>query len=126
MSIDNHKDPATGKIDWASYGAAQAEAKRLDTKDGVYCYRCGAYMLGRQNGRQMCGQCQHLDQPEELTHDHLIRCPQCGNVHRPEDLYESGRHETLCPECDCRFEVEVHVSYSFTSPERATAAVAED
>lgn len=129
VSFADHKG-TDGKIDWNAYNAASEVARKADVDDGVYCYKCGMYIIfGRGSGRQLCQQCRGLYESCEVTHDKLIRCPACSDTIRPSDdhydLYGDGEHQITCDECSHSFEVSTRVSYSFTSPALITAAATE-
>lgn len=130
VSFADHKG-ADGKIDWKAYNAASEAARKADIDDGIYCYKCGTYILfGRGGGRQLCGQCRGLHGSCETTHDRLVRCPKCRNTFSPQedhyDLYGDGEHQVTCCECDHGFEVSTRVSYSFTSPALIAPEATED
>lgn len=118
----SHKDfERADGVDWAAYLRAQVAA-------GEKCQQCNSYIpLAGLNlfggkpkvGPTLCGSCRRLRDEcgEEVTHDHLIRCPDCGNTFEPEDYNLDEEQFFYCPDCEAEFEVQV--SCTFTSPPRA-------
>jgi hypothetical protein len=109
---------ADGYIDWDACNKARVEA-------GEKCYKCGGFIVSFSNknkSRQLCSQCESLEEKDEVDHDSLIRCPKCKaswdiSEHEDYHLYEDGEHDVTCYDCNHEFKVTTNVSYSFTSPE---------
>ncbi len=123
-NIADFKD-ASGQVNWPAYHAASQRERQAEIDSGQWCYQCGAYIIfsSRTAGRTRCSQCNRLDQPEEVRHDKFVRCPKCARAFDPSQadyyqLYREGEHTVHCPDCSERFEIETHVSYTFTSPAR--------
>ena len=72
-----------------------------------------------------CGECRIMrDDPAEVMHDHLIRCPACGHMKRPDfetPVWTEDGGDVWCEECDSDFHVETSITYTFTSPPREVA-----
>jgi hypothetical protein len=110
-----------GNIDWPRYRAAQV-------REGEICSTCASHIItlySRSPGPMECFSCKNLTScKEEVTHDSLLRCPACGATTPGNDWWKSGiEHEfdltkICCPDCEHKYEVETHVSYSYTSPPR--------
>ena len=111
-----------GRTDWEAYRAAQLQA-------GEYCMSCGAGIVFPKGQPTTCGECRWMAAEEgEVCHGGRLRCPACRHQWDVADfdvfdLYEEGRHEIMCPECEHEFTVSTDVSYTFTSPGVDTAAV---
>lgn len=116
ISFDDHR-LKNGHIDWRSYTAAQVAA-------GEKCSTCLEHIiLNRTPGPTDCVNCRGLVKDEELTHNHFIRCPDCGehwNPFKQEDyhVHEDGEHNVSCCNCNYGFEVSTMVTFTFTSPKR--------
>lgn len=117
-----------GHIDWTALRKAEIAA-------GEKCPRCGTYMSNLwevRNYEHLCSQCSSLDDnKEEISHDSIIRCPNCKeswDVGEGEDYqcYEDGEHDVCCSSCGHDFIVSTSVSYSFTSPALVEQENAED
>lgn len=98
-------------------------------ENGSSCYRCRnlASYLYPPGHPVLCYSCKALDSdPDEVSHDDLVRCPKCGHLDKISDWdcdsnetkYSEGEHEVYCSECDHRYAIETHCSYSYTSPPR--------
>lgn len=117
ISFTDFEDPVTKKIDWGAYHHAEVAA-------GQKCTCCGDMIYPAKGHPSRCSSCEDLDADPEVRHDHLIRCPACGNHWKPQDTedyktaHEDGDHEVNCPECDHEFTVTTSVSYTYTSPAR--------
>ena len=84
------------------------------------CGRLKTRLYMQHDYPELCWECQALARESEATrHSSLVRCPKCGETWEPDlDEYEEGTGLVWCPECDEEFDVEIHVSWSFTSPAR--------
>lgn len=112
---------ADGRIDWRAYNAAQVDA-------GEKCMTCGKFIFALWAdvaGPQECHACKSLHGTPETDHESRIRCPRChhiGSAFGPEcswagnELFQDGTHRVECPECQFSFEIETHITYTFTSP----------
>ena len=112
VRIADHQDE-DGRIDWQSYREAKV-------RNGEDCQRCGQPIIPQAKARSDCFDCRRsLTEDGEVEHDQLIRCPSCRSMFKPDwedDVWDGGTCEISCRDCDHDFEVESHVSVSFTSP----------
>jgi len=104
-----------GNANWESYRKAQIA-------EGEICYQCKGYILFGSGGRRLCGNCEDIEDPDEVTHESFIRCPKCShswNAWDNEDYPTNDSEEMTvsCSDCDHEFDVGVRITYSFTSPE---------
>jgi hypothetical protein len=118
-SINDFRLP-NGNTDWTAY-------RQAEVNDGERCYQCYSYIIyGKSTGSKgLCASCQALSNTcGEVNHDSYIRCPSCGNTEditqwdndSAQEKYEEGSHVVSCSECEYEYEIETHVSYSYTSP----------
>lgn len=104
-----------GKTDWQAYRNAQI-------RSGERCCLCGEYLFfGGAGFPRLCQDCEDLDKPDELSHDHLVRCPKCGGYWEPigsdePELFGDGEHKVWCGDCGHTFEISTQVSFRFCSP----------
>ncbi len=92
-----------------------------EVEEGKWCCKCNAFLLFSHGFPERCADCQKIDKPDELRHDHFVRCPKCKSTwqpyeHEEYEVFEEGQHEICCQECDHSFEVETWIQYTFTSP----------
>jgi DNA-directed RNA polymerase subunit RPC12/RpoP len=74
------------------------------------------------------------EDPDEVMHDDLIRCPKCGHqdcisdwdCDYSEEKYSEGEHTVACGECEHEYVISTRVSYSYTSPPRDKAEEKEE
>lgn len=106
---------ADGQIRWNEYEKAK-------TANGERCTQCQCFVYPPKGHPTKCVSCETIgNQPGEVSHEKLIRCPKCQDTFSPGDreayeLYSDGTHEVTCGECDHEFQVRTWVSYSFDSP----------
>lgn len=122
-----------GTYNWDALHAAEAAYKRQRVADGTLCSRCGRYanLLSSDvpGYERLCYDCKNLrDDADEVSSDNDVRCPECGHIQEAvadcddSDRYAEGEHSVTCSECEHEYTIETQVSYSFTSPARATGA----
>jgi len=103
------------KIDWDSYKTAQKN-------NGEICQKCNAYQFPAQGHLAICFDCVSIaTDRDEVTHNHLARCPVCRETWRPEEMWltectSDSSRDLYCPTCNHEFTVEVHIVSSLTSP----------
>jgi len=122
ISFEDYRRP-DGSIDWRVYYQARVNA-------GEACAQCGALMLFPKGHPQTCPRCRRLsDDPGEVEHEILIRCPACRHTTKvtPDlpSLYSEGDHSVICPECEAEFTVSSEVQFRFTSPPLVADALSE-
>lgn len=127
LSIDDFKD-AEGNVDWKAFRKAEID-------NGDLCYECGgmARLLGGPGHQVLCTSCEKLGRmDDEVDHASRLRCPHCGHIHivmggdwEDYEIFNEGEHEVFCYGCNKKFQIETHVSYSFTSPPRGEETDAE-
>lgn len=71
----------------------------------------------------LCPDCVSMEADrDEVTHEHALRCPKCGNVWVPD--FEDGvwkeddENWVCCNSCGHDFTVKTDITYTFTSPAR--------
>lgn len=113
----SYKDFTTteGKTDWAALEAARVA-------HGESCKECRGIRLFA-DGPGLCSDCENLKGNNETRHRSRIRCPHCGHIQKAVgdddyERYQDGEHTVTCYECNKDYEIETHVTYSFTSPPR--------
>ncbi len=105
-----------GSIDWAGYQKAKID-------NGERCYQCSSFILFANGYKRLCARCNEMQSIEGMvTHNNRVRCPKCRKEMGVQDyelyeLYEEGEHLISCQNCDCDFNVETEVNYTFKSPE---------
>jgi len=118
-SINDYKLP-DGGINWRAYREAEIAC-------GDRCCLCQVYVTfgDTLGGPRLCHSCKSLEATVgEVSHDSHIRCPSCGHIEditqwdcdSAEEKYEEGTHAVTCSRCEFEYEIETHVSYSYSSP----------
>lgn len=115
LDTDNYRD-ANGRLDWDRY-------KKAEIEHGQSCSKCGQFILWPKGHPQECSECKELEKnAESVRHEELIRCPQCVHQFKAYvdcddgERLEDGEHNIECPECQAKFQIVTHVSFSFESP----------
>jgi len=118
VKLESFRKP-DGKIDYEAHRKAQLAA-------GEVCFKCGDHIIKLfgedrlSSGPRMCASCHELaTSAEAVSHDSQVRCPHCEHIFRvdaEDDVYTDGINEIFCPDCCEKFDIETHVSFSFTSP----------
>ena len=113
VSMKDYEDK-NGEVDWKAYRQAQVDA-------GEKCYKCNTYVMFSKGFRTLCSDCISLGDKGEISHDSFIRCPKCKESWDPSysddfEVYQDGDHEVHCSECQHKFQITTHVSYTFCSP----------
>lgn len=111
VDIRLYTNPA-GMVDWHSL-------EQAERKHGSRCSRCPAYFVVGFGEPRLCHQCEDAALAKELGHDHFARCPTCSHLFKPEHRDRLDREDEIgltCPKCEHEFEVQVRVTYHYTSP----------
>jgi len=129
-SLEGCKNP-DGSMNWEKYDELRKKEREEDRAKGKICRLCGQFIIFERGYPDTCQDCKNLDKDREIQHPNSVRCPKCGHHWRVGDdddyeLYNEGTHDVTCVSCDHEFEVETHVSYSFTSPERVKEEESEE
>ena len=115
ISMNDFRDNK-GRVDFQKYEQAQKEV-------GERCYKCGAYTLFGNifnSDPKLCTECKYLENTSELDYSKYIRCPKCRHLHEADgheiDIFQE-EVSFCCHECNYDFDVQIHLSWKFESPE---------
>lgn len=114
INWDDYK--TDGRTNWQALNAARIAA-------GEICQRCERFILFTKGHAALCDDCQRVDNEQgKVTHHGMLRCPKCRASFEVDSemagchIYGDGEHDVHCRECEHKFTVQTHVSYSFESP----------
>lgn len=120
ISFSDFKDEK-GEVDWNAYHRAQVAA-------GERCKQCEGHVsfFAKASGPALCASCKDLrDDPDDVTHRKLVRCPKCRHSQDPYPDYGGPSNHAMgceeddiqCNECEHKYRIGIRLTIDYKSPE---------